>query len=127
MSIKRFSDIDGHASNEVESGVRASIRRDIGRRAVAEPGAAAPADSDKLSSLIKRVSVTTISEIDLLIAELQKIRSVLHSEGERVHREITGYAGLSQSAVATVSVITETLSRFRPRTVPPRNDLTTNP
>jgi hypothetical protein len=60
-----------------------------------------------------------------LIAELQGIRTLLHNEGERVRREITGYAGLSQSAVATMKVIGETLSQLKPGNsvaLPPRSD-----
>ncbi len=56
----------------------------------------------------------TVAEIDRLIAELQSIRALLQSEGDRVRREITGYAGLSQSAVATMKVINDTLTQLRP-------------
>ena len=62
-------------------------------------------------------------EIDRVIGELQNIRSLLHSEGDRVRREITGYAGLSQSAVSTMKVIADTLSQLKPgMQIPPRLD-----
>jgi hypothetical protein len=125
-AIKRLGDIERQTSNEFEGEIREFIRRDVTTRrpGAGEPGATAQAESDNLNSLIERVSGATISEIDRLIAELQKIRSLLHSEGERVRREITGYAGLSQSAVATMKVITDTLSQLRPGTLttPPRQD-----
>ncbi len=56
-------------------------------------------------------------KIDRLISELQGIRTLLHNEGERVRREITGYAGLSQSAVATMKVIGDTLSQLKPGSI----------
>ncbi len=127
-AIKRLGDIDRNASNEFEGEIREFIRRDVtmrrqgdtGTEPTAEPGA------ENLNSLIERVSGATVSEIDRLISELQGIRTLLHNEGERVRREITGYAGLSQSAVATMKVIGDTLSQLKPGNtlpVPPRNNL----
>jgi hypothetical protein len=115
-AIKRLGDVDRQASNEFEGEIREFIRRDVSSRrpGSAEPGATAQAESDNLNSLIERVSGATVGEIDRLIAELQTIRSLLQSEGDRVRREITGYAGLSQSAVATMKVINDTLSQLRP-------------
>lgn len=122
-AMKRLGDIDRQASNEFEGEIREFIRRDVTTRrsgaATAEPEVVAQTESDNLSSLIERVSGATIVEIDRLIAELQKIRSLLQSEGDRVRREITGYAGLSQSAVSTMKVITDTLGQLRPSTTAP--------
>jgi hypothetical protein len=118
-AIKRLGDVDRQASSEFEGEIREFIRRDVSaRRPGTEPGANAQAESDNLNSLLERVSGATVAEIDRLIGELQTIRSLLQSEGERVRREITGYAGLSQSAVATMKVINETLSQLRPSTLP---------
>jgi hypothetical protein len=114
-AMKRLGDIDRNASNEFEGEIRDFIRRDVTmRRHTPEPLAATPAESENLNSLIERVSGATIVEVDRLISELQNIRALLHSEGERVRREITGYAGLSQSAVATMKVIADTLSQLKP-------------
>ena len=126
-AIKRLGDVDRQASNEFEGEIREFIRRDVSSR---RPGSTEPAattaqpESDNLNSLIERVSGATIGEIDRLITELQTIRSLLQSEGDRVRREITGYAGLSQSAVATMKVINDTLSQLRPGTLasPARKD-----
>jgi hypothetical protein len=114
-AIKRLGDVDRQASSEFEGEIREFIRRDVStRRPGAEPIAASQAETDKLNALLERVSGATVSEIDRLIAELQNIRSLLLNEGERVRREITGYAGLSQSAVATMKVINDTLTQLRP-------------
>ena len=125
-AIKRLGDVDRTASNEFEGEIREFIRRDVTMRrhdTDAEPGA--DGGGENLNSLIERVSGATVSEIDRVIAELQGIRTLLHNEGDRVRREITGYAGLSQSAVATMKVIGDTLSQLKPGgslTLPPRND-----
>lgn len=126
-AIKRLGDIDKTVSNEFEGEIREFVRRDVSmrRQGEGEPEAPAPATgAENLNSLIERVSGATVVEIDRLISELQGIRSLLHNEGERVRREITGYAGLSQSAVATMKVIGDTLSQLKPSgsILPPRND-----
>ena len=125
-AMKRLGDVDRQASNEFEGEIREFIRRDVSSRrpGSAEPAVTAQAESDNLSSLIERVSGATVAEIDRLIIELQTIRSLLQSEGDRVRSEITGYAGLSQSAVATMKVINDTLSQLRPAALaaPARKD-----
>jgi hypothetical protein len=118
---KRLGDVDRQASNEFEGEIREFIRRDVSTRRPStstEPIATSQAESENLNSLLERVSGATVAEIDRLIAELQTIRSLLQSEGERVRREITGYAGLSQSAVATMKVINDTLTQLRPSALP---------
>jgi hypothetical protein len=127
-AIKRLGDIDRNASNEFEGEIREFIRRDVSLRRPSTdttPETTPDAGTENLSQLIERVSSATVSEIDRLISELQNIRTMLHNEGDRIRREITGYAGLSQSAVATMKVIADTLSQLKPGvvTLPPRNDV----
>ncbi|MFZ5690345.1 MAG: hypothetical protein ACOY5F_03740 [Pseudomonadota bacterium] len=118
-AIKRLGDVDRQASNEFEGEIREFIRRDVSaRRPGSDPVTNSQVESDNLNSLLERVSGATVAEIDRLIGELQTIRSLLQSEGDRVRREITGYAGLSQSAVATMKVINETLAQLRPNALP---------
>jgi hypothetical protein len=66
-----------------------------------------------LSSLIHRVSEASVSEIEMLIAELQSLRDYLLNEGQRLQREITAYAHLNQGAMESTRVITETLLRWK--------------
>jgi len=54
--------------------------------------------------LIRRVSGASVSEIEKLIAELQSLRDHLLEEGQRIQREITGYARLNQGAVDAARV-----------------------
>ena len=125
-AIKRLGDVDRNASAEFEGEIRDFIRRDVTlrRHSADAPEAAAESGPENISTLIERVSGATVSEIDRLISELQGIRTMLHNEGDRVRREITGYAGLSQSAVATMKVIGDTLAQLKPGalTLPPRSE-----
>ena len=125
-AIKRLGEIDRSASAEFEGEIREFIRRDVTlrRQSPDNPDISAEPAAENINTLIERVSGATVSEIDRVISELQGIRSMLHNEGDRVRREITGYAGLSQSAVATMKVIADTLSQLKPGslTLPPRND-----
>jgi len=49
----------------------------------------------------------------LMPAELQTLREMLQSEGARVQREITEYAHLSQSAMQSTKIITDSLSKWK--------------
>ena len=111
---------DRNVATEFEGEIREFVRRDVTMRRHPE---GVESGAEYLSSLIERVSAATVIEIDRVIGELQTIRSLLHSEGDRVRREITGYAGLSQSAVSTMKVIADTISQLKPgMQVPPRLD-----
>ena len=72
-----------------------------------------PESANNLSSLIHRVSQASVSEIEMLIAELQGLRDFLLNEGQRVQREITEYARLSQAAMESTRVITETQLKWK--------------
>jgi hypothetical protein len=63
--------------------------------------------------LIQRVSGSSTKEIDMLIDELENLRNFLLSEGERVQREISGYASLSQSAMQSTRIIAEGIAQWK--------------
>ncbi|MBV8839561.1 MAG: hypothetical protein JO000_23755, partial [Alphaproteobacteria bacterium] len=66
-----------------------------------------------INSLLDRVSSSSVSEIDRLMGDLRNIRDFLASEGERVQREIQGYAQLSQVAMTSVKIIAEGMSQWK--------------
>ena len=72
-----------------------------------------PESDSNLSSLINRVSKASVSEIEMLIAELQGLRDFLLNEGQRVQREITEYARLNQATMDSTRVITESLLKWK--------------
>ena len=99
---------------EFEAEIREFVRRDVTfrprPRAEDDSGAAV----ESVNALISRVSGASIMEIDRVIAELQAMRDVLRHEGERVRHELSGYAGLSQSAMLSMKIIGDGLAQWRP-------------
>jgi hypothetical protein len=76
--------------------------------------------AENIGTLMERVSLNSVQEIDRLIDDLERLKARLASEAERVQREVVGYASLSQSAMQSTKIITESLSHWRkaPQTAP---------
>lgn len=66
-----------------------------------------------LSTLFRRVSVNSTSEIDNLISELQTLREKLRADGDRVERDIVEYAARSQSVVEMTRIISESMMQVK--------------
>jgi hypothetical protein len=108
------------AVSEVEAGIRDFVRNDIAylRRPVTSPETApvepnADATVSNVNSLIQRVAGTSLAEIEKLIGELESLRDLLHAEGQRVQREISGYAQLSQAAMKSTRMIADNVSQWK--------------
>jgi len=105
-------DLDQSAEAAVEGEIREFVRRDgAGLRRAPETDSELVANN--ISSLLQRVAGTSVQEIDRLIAELQTLRELLQAEGQRVQREITEYAHLSQSAMHSTKIIAESLASWK--------------
>ena len=119
------------AVNDVEAGIRDFVRKDVAylRRAPAAPGTDAPAADasadaavGSVNNLINRVAGASLSEIETLIAELEGLRTLMHNEGQRIQRELAGYAQLGQTAMKSTRMIADNLAQWK-RTAPePRQD-----
>jgi CBS-domain-containing membrane protein len=74
-----------------------------------------PANSatENLSVLIQRVSGQSMEEIDRVIRELENVRDMLRNEGERVVREIAGYARLSHSLMSATKMIADNVKQWK--------------
>ena len=66
-----------------------------------------------LASLIRSVGLTSITDIDNLVSELQDARNYLQSEGERIRAEIGHYIALTGAASASVKIIFDALRAWR--------------
>ena len=118
---ERLSEIDQAAAatnvaREVEGDIREFVRRDASlfRHPRAEGGGDMAVDN--VNSLIQRVAGQSIGEIDHVIGELTRVRDMLRSEGERVQREISGYASLSQAAMTSMKIIADSMAQWQPGT-----------
>jgi hypothetical protein len=102
-------------TNEFEGEIREFVRKDVApwRKRPERMDASADTQADNVSMLVQRVAGASMSEIDNVIEELRSMREYLRSEGERVQREIAGYATVSQTAAASMKVIAESMSQWR--------------
>lgn len=119
-AIRRLGDVDQAAGQGFEGEIREFIRRDVTLRRRPNKDGGADTGVENVANLIDRVSGASVEEIDRVIAELQGMRDMLRSEGERVRRELTGYAGLSQSAMTSMKIIADTLAQFKPEALQAR-------
>jgi hypothetical protein len=111
---KELSDVDQAAANAIEGEIREFARRDVSslhrQRSEADP-ANDPA-AENLNELIRRVAGASAEEVDQVILELQRIRDMLHGEGERLNRKIARYASLNQHLMSGMKVIAENLIQW---------------
>jgi signal transduction histidine kinase len=115
---------DLDAASEVEAGIRDFVSNDVAHlrrpapsmrsdaEAALEPNTEATAVNN-VNSLIQRFAGTSLTDIENLISELEALRDLLHEEGQRVQREISGYAQLSQTAMNSTSMIANTVSQWK--------------
>jgi hypothetical protein len=117
------------AVTEVEAGIRDFVRKDVAylRRTPATPSTDAPADTSaeaavsSVNTLIHRVAGASQRNRNL-IAELEGLRTLMHNEGQRIQRELAGYAQLGQTAMKSTRMIADNLAQWK-RTAPePRQD-----
>lgn len=119
------------AVSEVEAGIRDFVRKDVAylRRTPATPGtidattdASADAAVSSVNTLIHRVAGASLSEIETLIAELEGLRTLMHNEGQRIQRELAGYAQLGQTAMKSTRMIADNLAQWKRSAPEPRQD-----
>jgi len=116
-------DNDLAAVSEVEAGIRDFVRNDVAYLRRPTPGKVGNNESaiessseavvNNVNSLIQRVAGTSLAEIENLISELESLRDLLHDEGQRVQREISGYAQLSQAAMKSTRMIADNVSQWK--------------
>ena len=120
-SIEVDSSLD--AVSEVDAGSRFLVRNHNAFLRRAAPGALdngevliepnAEATVNNVNSLIQRVAGTSLGEIENLVSELEGLRDLLHTEGQRVQREISGYAQLSQAAMKSTRMIADNVAQWK--------------
>ena len=106
--------------SEVEAGIRDFVRKDVAylRRPTSGGGSterepSAEAIVNNVNSLIQRIAETSLSQVETLVSELESLRDLLHAEGQRVQREISGYAQLSQAAMKSTRMIADNIEQWK--------------
>ena len=85
-SPEKLAEVDQAAATAFEGEIREFVRRDVAhlRRPRNEVDAVPDPAAENLNALIRRVAGASMEEIDRVILELQGVRDMLRSEGERV-------------------------------------------
>jgi hypothetical protein len=66
-----------------------------------------------LDAFVGRIAGMSMDEIDNVIRDLESMREMLRNEGERISREIAGYASLSQASRTAMEVISDSLKVWK--------------
>ena len=67
---------------------------------------------EHLGTLLRQVSKTSIGEIDSLIAELKTLHKNLQTDGDRIQRDITEHAELSQQVMQLTKIISDSVKNL---------------
>ena len=78
-----------------------------------EAGQSNDRSAGSLDVLIRRIAGASMDEIDSVIRELESLRNMVRNEGERVSREIAGYAGLSHASMAAMKAISDSIKKWK--------------
>jgi hypothetical protein len=67
----------------------------------------------EINSLVQQVAGITVDQVDDVIADFRQLRDFLHSEGERVRQEISGYLQLSRAATDSTKIIVDNIAQWK--------------
>ncbi len=104
---------DDLPTTEFEGEIREFVRRDVAQLRRNASDATSEQAVSSINTLLDRVSGSSVTEIDSLIADLRNVRDFLQTEGERVQREIASYAQLSTVAMTSVKIIAESMTQWK--------------
>jgi hypothetical protein len=113
--LEKLSNTDQATANAVEGETREFVRRDVSfldprRNEVATANDPAV---ENLNGVVRRVAGNSMEEIDRVIRALEGVRDMMRKEGERVSREIAGYASLSHAATTAMKVIADSIKQWK--------------
>jgi hypothetical protein len=66
-----------------------------------------------ISSLVQRVANDSLERLDDVIVELRYLRDLVHSEGERIQQELSGFVRLNRDAIDSANLITESMKNWK--------------
>jgi hypothetical protein len=95
----------------IEEALRESVRQNAAQIRH-EPENASQVVTD-INSLVQRVAGVSLDELDDAIVDLRQLRDFLHSEGERIQREISGYLQLNHIAIGSTKSIVDGIVQWK--------------
>jgi hypothetical protein len=69
-----------------------------------------------VNSFVQRVAGVSLDQLDDAIVDLQQLRDFLHSEGERIQSEISGYLQLNHVAIDSTKSIVDNIVQWKKAT-----------
>ena len=114
---------NGKSVIEIDQQLRDFVLQDTARlRSEAEPASGPVSHLERenateviieVNSLVQQVAGVAVDQVDEAIADLRQLRDFLHSEGERVRREISGYLQLSRTAMESTKIILDNIAPLK--------------
>jgi hypothetical protein len=106
-------------SAEIEKSIEVEVGRNIhelarGSSAVFCQSEATDVElsADNLTALLRRVSEASTREIENLTGDLQAVRKKLHTDGDRIQRDIAEYGELAQQVMQLTKIISESVKNL---------------
>ena len=100
-------------ATEVEGEIRELARSEVVTNPRRRPETESELAASNINSVLQRATSALVQEIDTLITELESSRDMLNSEAARVQREVVQYSTLSQAALQSTKIITESLTQLK--------------
>ena len=67
---------------------------------------------EHLGNLLRQVSRASMGEIESLIVELKTLHKKLHTDGDRIQRDIAEHADLSQQVMQLTNIISDSVKKL---------------
>jgi hypothetical protein len=96
---------------QIEEALRESVRQNA-PHIRHEPENTSQVVTD-VNSLVQRVAGVSLDQLDDAIVDLRQLRDFLHSEGERIQREISGYLQLNHIAIGSTKSIVDNIVQWK--------------
>ena len=98
-------------AQQIEEALRESVRQNAAHmRHESENTSQVVTD---VNSLVQRVADVSLDQLDDAIVDLRQLRDFLHSEGERIQREISGYLQLNHTSIDATRSIVDKIAQWK--------------
>ena len=96
---------------QIEEAIRESVRQNAAHnRHESENTSQVVTD---VNSLVQRVADVSLDQLDDAIVDLRQLRDFLHSEGERIQGEISGYLQLNHTSIGATRSIVDNIVQWK--------------
>ncbi len=110
---EKLNDVDIERQRNMERDIIHQSNVSILHRQRSEFDSANDPAAENLNAQIMRVAGASMDEIDRVITELESVREMLRSEGERVAQNVADYASLNQAALTVMKLIADSIKHWK--------------